>query len=240
MKSLANLILSYLSMYHISILYSITNIFPISLSSSGGHSTSTINDHPPDIDLCNGQNVYINNNLFYKIDTNIANKYPIYKNNDDILFYSNEMWLLQTSDNNPSSAEHLISCKPNESLTCSSLKEDIKKLENELNTCKSTINCSDNLRLPIAIFNEGDKSSDWWFCDELLKSDCKYDGVPEHCPRLCDKCDKFHDKVVCNEKYHTKVFVEGIGSIYCDQLYQEECDISGVKDICCSTCINSF
>ena len=35
------------------------------------------------------------------------------------------------------------------------------------------------------ISNNDNNSINWWFCDELLKSDCTHKNVQEHCPNLC-------------------------------------------------------
>lgn len=78
--------------------------------------------------------------------------------------------------------------------------------------------------------------SDYWFCDELLPSDCDHEvhgeNVNNACRALCGSCGED----VCAEKYHTKVLIEEHGSMYCDQLYPEECQIAEVKSTCCRTC----
>lgn len=78
--------------------------------------------------------------------------------------------------------------------------------------------------------------ADYWFCDELLPSDCDHEvhgqNVSQACRALCGSCEE----AVCAEKYHTKVLIEDIGSIYCDQIYPEECEIAEVKATCCRTC----
>jgi len=78
--------------------------------------------------------------------------------------------------------------------------------------------------------------AEYWFCDELLPSDCNHvvhgENVSNACRQLCGSCGD----EVCAEKYHTKVLIEDIGSMYCDQIYPEECEIPEVATTCCRTC----
>lgn len=95
-------------------------------------------------------------------------------------------------------------------------------------------NCVDDLSSPIMFDN------DYWFCDELTVGDCSDathgEAVRGACRKLCGSCDADE---VCDEKYHTKVVIDGVGSIYCDQIYPEECqEFDSVKQTCCKTCKN--
>jgi len=94
--------------------------------------------------------------------------------------------------------------------------------------------CVDDLSSPIMFDN------DYWFCDELTVGDCSDathgEAVQNACRKLCGSCDAGE---VCDEKYHTKVVIDGVGSIYCDQIYPEECqEFDSVKQTCCKTCKN--
>jgi len=99
--------------------------------------------------------------------------------------------------------------------------------------CESQ-SCVDDLSSPIMFDN------DYWFCDELTVGDCSDathgESVSNACRKLCGSCDAGE---VCDEKYHTKVVIDGVGSIYCDQIYPEECqEFDSVKATCCKTCKN--
>lgn len=95
--------------------------------------------------------------------------------------------------------------------------------------------CADDLSSPIMY------GGDYWFCDELRVSDCSDvthgPAVSSACRKLCGSCSV--SDAVCDEKYHTKVVIDGVGSIYCDQIYPEECvEFDNVRSTCCKTCKN--
>jgi len=100
--------------------------------------------------------------------------------------------------------------------------------------CQQT--CVDDLSSPI-LFDQ-----DYWFCDELTVGDCSNathgEAVSQACRKLCGSCQD-EESEVCDEKYHTKVVIDGVGSIYCDQIYPEECqEFDSVAKTCCKTCKN--
>lgn len=101
--------------------------------------------------------------------------------------------------------------------------------------CQQT--CVDDLSSPI-LFDQ-----DYWFCDELTVGDCSNaqhgEAVRGACRKLCGACQDAGEEAVCDEKYHTKVVIDGVGSIYCDQIYPEECqEFDSVAKTCCKTCKN--
>merc|ERR1739848_761702 len=62
------------------------------------------------------------------------------------------------------------------------------------------------------------------------------EAVSQACRKLCGSCQD-EESEVCDEKYHTKVVIDGVGSIYCDQIYPEECqEFDSVAKTCCKTC----
>lgn len=102
----------------------------------------------------------------------------------------------------------------------------------ECQPCDQPASCYDDLSSPLLFDN------DYWFCDELKPDDCDHAAhgpkVQDACRKLCGTCT---DVDICDEKFHTKVVIDGVGSIYCDQIYPEECDeYANVRDTCCRTC----
>jgi len=192
------------------------------------------NQEVDDMGACEGQSFIYVDGVAFQANGEEVNMRPVYGKGNDIVFYKDEMWLRQQGEGNPEEVEFTCDVECDNAALEQAL-ERIDSLESDLEKCQADggNNCSDNLRLPILVHNE------WWFCDELLPNDCsdKLHGkaVTEHCPNLCGACGGEND--VCDEKYHTKVLLPGIGSLYCDQLYPEECNIGEfVRETCCNTC----
>merc|ERR1719273_2920127 len=75
--------------------------------------------------------------------------------------------------------------------------------------CQQT--CVDDLSSPI-LFDQ-----DYWFCDELTVGDCSNathgEAVSNACRKLCGSCQGVGangEAEVCDEKYHTKVVIDGV------------------------------
>lgn len=185
--------------------------------------------------ICAGGAIYVDGQEYTRTGE-MTNQKPSFMRGDAVVFWMNGAWWRQLGENgNPEEVSYTCQAGAGcDNAELEAAEDRIASLEQDLQQCQANGGggaCTDNMREPILVHNE------WWFCDELIPADCE-DGahgqaVTNHCPGLCGGCTGFS---VCDEAYHTKVLLPGVGSVYCDQLYPEECNQPGVSETCCAFC----